>query len=405
MICEFKEASFMASPIFVSNPNPSFSLNAIVKGIQFAFLGAYRLLQNQFFFENSKYFKFTLVALQISILIQLILSTPLVFTKIFYWIIKFILGKAIHIDEVNKTITLFSSHIFQLQSITLLVVYTLYDNVFEDIFISGLEYIDQVTLASKKKKKPTYSTGLIKCKRVDLRSRSYLSNLISDLNWLSTHQINHLSRLIKSYLKIVSINLVLYFCTFIPFLKNPIVSFMVSRSFNSKLGTSLTFLAFILGLIIPPEILLKFYSFYSMTELTVKYLLNIPYFQRLNFTDVQTDNWLSSRAGLLFGFGSIFSIVAYKFSYISLLILVLEQLSLAYFISQVTDPIPDTLTEPWILTQVYWTRIYNKLTVSSDGFKPIPLSYIISKHQNASPDTSSFVTPISSSTSLNRLNE
>lgn len=397
----------MASPIFVSNPNPSFSLNAIAKGIQFAFLGAYRLLQNQLFFENSKYFKFTLVALQISILIQLILSFPLVSIKIFYWIVKFSLGKTIiNIDELNKIIIFWSCHIFQLQTIIMLVVYTLYDDVFEDIFISGLQYIDQVTLATNKKlkTKPTYSTGLLKCKRVDLRSHSYLSNLICKLKWLETHQINHLSRLLKSYFKIVSINLILYLTSFIPFLGKPIISFIISRSFNSKLGTSLSFMTFIIGLIIPIEISIKFYSFYLTTELTVKYLLNIPYFQKINFTDVQIENWLSSRTGLLFGFGLVFSIISYKFNYIAILILILEQLSLAYFISQVTDPIPDTLTEPWILTQIYWTRVYNKLTVSSDGFKPIPLSYIISKQQDASPDTSSFVTPISSTTSLNKLN-
>lgn len=159
-----------------------------------------------------------------------------------------------------------------------------------------------------------------------------------------------------------------------------------------------------MGLVTPPYVLLEFYSFYSITQLMVKYLLNIPYFQKLNFTDLQSNNWLDSRAGLSFGFGSVFTMLAWKFNYIALLILILQQLSLAYFISQVTDPVPESLTEPWILTQIYWTRIYNKLTVSGDGFKPIPLSYIISKHESSTPDTSAYVTPISSSTSLNRLN-
>jgi len=395
----------MASPIFVSNPSPSFSGTAIFKGCQFAFLGAYRLLQNQLFFENPKYFKFTLVALQLSILVQLVLSTPLVISKLLYWCLKFIFKSEFDVHYLNGKITFFTYDVFQLQSITLLVIYTLYYTVFEDIFNNGLQYIDQVTSASQKSHKNIYSTGLLKCKRVELRNRSILSNWISKLNWLSTFQINHLALLFNSYFQLIFMNLFIYFCTYIPYIHSPIVAFIIARVFNSKLGTSLTFVVFVFGLIIPSEFALKLYSFYSMTQLTIKYLLNIPYFQKLNFTDFQAENWLESRAGLSFGFGSIFYILGWKFNYIALLVLILEQLSLAYFISQVTDPIPDTLTEPWILTQIYWTKIYNQLTVSSDGFKPIPLSYIIFKHESTSPDTSAFVTPISSSTSLNRMNE
>lgn len=395
----------MASPIFVSNPSPSFSGTAIFKGCQFAFLGAYRLLQNQLFFENPKYFKFTLVALQLSILVQLVLSTPLVISKLLYWCLKFLFKSEFDVHYLNGKITFFTYDVFQLQSIILLVIYTLYYTVFEDIFNNGLQYIDQVTSASQKSHKNIYSTGLLKCKRVELRNRSILSNWISKLNWLSTFQINHLALLFNSYFQLIFMNLFIYFCTYIPYIHSPIVAFIIARVFNSKLGTSLTFVVFVFGLIIPSEFALKLYSFYSMTQLTIKYLLNIPYFQKLNFTDFQAENWLESRAGLSFGFGSIFYILGWKFNYIALLVLILEQLSLAYFISQVTDPIPDTLTEPWILTQIYWTKIYNQLTVSSDGFKPIPLSYIIFKHESTSPDTSAFVTPISSSTSLNRMNE
>lgn len=394
----------MASPIFVSNPSPTFSWTAIFKGCQFAFLGAYRLLQNQLFFENPKYFKFTFVALQLSIVVQIVLSLPSIVTKFSYWILRFIVNKEIDIQKLNELISFFIYDVFQLQAIILLVIYTLYYDVFEEVFISGLQYIDQVTIANKKTSKNVYSTGLLKCKRVNLRNISLLSNWIAKLNRFSTHQINHLSQLLQSYLQLVMMNLFIYSCTHIPRLSSVVVSFIVSRSFNTKLGTSVTFLVFLMGLVTPPYVLLEFYSFYSITQLMVKYLLNIPYFQKLNFTDLQSDNWLYSRAGLSFGFGSVFTMLAWKFNYIALLILILQQLSLAYFISQVTDPVPESLTEPWILTQIYWTRIYNKLTVSGDGFKPIPLSYIISKHESSTPDTSAYVTPISSTTSLNRLN-
>lgn len=395
----------MASPIFISNPSPTFSWTAIFKGCQFAFLGSYRLLQNQLFFENSKYFKFTLVGLQYSILVQLVLSFPMLVTKFAYWVSRFLVSKEFDIQNLNLKISFFIYDILQLQTITLLVIYTLYYDVFEEIFNSGLQYIDQVTLASKRNQTVGYSTGLGKCKRVEIRNRSFLSNWIAKLNWLSIHQCNHISQLFRSYSQLVLMNIFIYLCTYAPYIDSLLVAFIISRSFNSKLGTSVTFLVFIIGLTVSPYTLLEFYSFYSITQLSVKYLLNIPYFQKLNFTDLQADNWLDSRAGLSFGFGSVFTLAAWKFNYIALLILLLEQLSLAYFISQATDPIPETLTEPWLLTQIYWTRIYNKLTVSSDGFKPIPLSYIIFDKESGSSDTSAFVTPISSTTSLNRLNE
>ncbi|CCH45464.1 putative membrane protein [Wickerhamomyces ciferrii] len=395
----------MASPIFVSNPSPTFSLTAIVKGYQFAILGGYRLLQNQFFFENPKYFKFTLVALQLSIFVQILLSIPNYVLKVVYYGFKFFLRKEIEIDWYQGVITILIEDVLQVQPMVLLIIYTFYCDVFEDIFNSGLQYIDQVTIASHKKPKLIYSTGLIKLKRVELRKRSTFTNLLSKLEWLSISQINHLSYLFRSYLQLISGNLFLVSVSFLPYIGSPLVSFIVSRNFNSKLGSSLTLLFFIIGLIIPTEAVWKLYAFYYTTQFIIKAILNIPYFQKLNFSIQQCEDWLDSRAGLSFGFGSIFFFLEYEFNYIALVILFLQQLSIAYFITQVTDPVPDTLNEPWILTQIYWTRIYNKLLVSSDGFKPIPLSYIIFKQGETSPDTSSFVTPISSNTNLSELNE
>lgn len=172
------------------------------------------------------------------------LSLPSIVTKFSYWILRFIVNKEIDIQKLNELISFFIYDVFQLQAITLLVIYTLYYDVFEEVFISGLQYIDQVTIANKKTSKNVYSTGLLKCKRVNLRNISLLSNWIAKLNRFSTHQINHLSQLLQSYLQLVMMNLFIYSCTHIPRLSSVVVSFIVSRSFNTKLGTSVTFLVF-----------------------------------------------------------------------------------------------------------------------------------------------------------------
>lgn len=383
----------MASPIFVSKPDPSFSLMSIFKGCQFAVLGSYRLLQNQIFYENSNFFKFILSSLQLSILIQFFLSFPNFIIRIICYLLDI---------KDQETILDFSNFIqtdlLNIENLIILISYCFSINLFEEIFLNGLQYIDQVSVSRSINKKGLYSKYLLKLNKVDeddIRSPNLIKWVLK-FKKLSNHQRLFLTKLVESYLESIYINISLYLISKIPIFGHYLVSFYFVKNFNSKLGTTLTILMFSISLFIPGFVLVKIYSTFQVIQTSIKLLLDYTYFQRLRFSKNQINNWIESRIGLTIGFGLIFQFFIIQFSYIALYILIIEQLSLAFFIFKVTDPIPETITETWILTQIYWSKIYKKLKMTSDGFKPLPGSYMFTSH---SPTP--VMTPVQSSTELN----
>jgi hypothetical protein len=128
----------------------------------------------------------------------------------------------------------------------------------------------------------------------------------------------------------------------------------------------------------------------------------MTYFQKLRLTDLKIDNWIESRMGLVIGFGLFFQVLFWKFDFMSFMILILEQLALSFFIFKTTSPVKETITEPWLLTQVYCPMIYEKLT--TDDLTPGSklLNESLKYEEPISEPQSSYTTPLSSSTNLQR---
>lgn len=393
----------MASPIFASNPNPSFSIIALLKGAQFAVLGVYRLSQDQFIYENSKYFKFTLITIMISILVQATLSIPNLLIRLSCFALETLFHKEAEYYPLIQKINFIQAELLHLPQIVLLLIYSHYIGTFEEIFLNGLQFIDRVSIARKSaSSRANYSTWLLKTSKIDLDNRSSLSIKVSQYINLSTSQLNYLSPLLKSYAKLAATNIVLYaLYTLAPSaLSRFLISFFVARTFNPMTGAWNSFLIFLMGLFVPPSCCIKVYSNFIFVRITVRSLLVVPYFERLKLNEIQMDNWIESRIGLTIGYGTLFHVLAFRFQYISFFLVLLEQMGLAYFIYKASDPYPEVMTDTWILTQIYWTKIYKRLTCHSDGFKPLPGSYILTSKYSPSPSTSTFSTPLPSTTNL-----
>lgn len=385
----------MPSPVFVSNPSSNFSPIAILIGSQLAIVGTYRLLQNQLFFENAQNFRFVLFCLYISIGIQILLALPT-------WAIT-LLGLP---TTYANTINYFHGTVLNLPTIIPLIFHCIYISQFDDIFLGGMRFASDVSgedywgplhASPKAEYEIPWSNGV----------RRVLKLIVKDDKAFSIAQTNHLTRLFRSYAMLTARIIALNICCHSPWFAHTLVSLQVARSFNSIIGTNAASLMFAAGWIAPPYYMIVIYSFFHSTLLLIGSLLTMPYFQRLRLTNQQAGQWVDSRIGLAFGFGLVFQLLSQRLAYLSLLLLMLEQLALAFFVFKTTDPLPESLSDTWVLRQIYWSKEYDLDDlwdiIDAEVFRTFSGSYSFSDAVPGSTSTTSFNTPLTSSTNLQEL--
>jgi hypothetical protein len=378
----------MPSPIFLSNPSAGFAPMAVVKGALLALSGIY--VQSQVLLGDSRFKGFALNAMMLSLLIRAMAELPRITASVISWILQ-----VVHIDiDLSHIVTTFVHDILNLQLISSLVAYCYLHDSFEKVFLSGLKTLDKLSKGEK-----SYSAFLFRASAFDIDTAvpMWLPNMD-----MTRSQTKFMISLLRSY---ATISLTTTVLTILPYITSKgylLVSLYISRSFSPLIGSQLTMVSFLLGLVVPTSLMIQMLSQFNIMVLTVRSLLTMTYFQKLRLTELKTDNWIESRMGLVTGFGLFFQVLFWKFDFMSFMILILEQLALSFFIFKTTGPVKETITEPWLLRQVYCPMIYEKLT--TDDLTPGSklLSESLKYEEPISEPQSSYTTPLSSSSNLQR---
>lgn len=335
----------MASPIFMSNPSPGFSPTAVVKGGLLAISGLY--LQRSVV-ATPKFQSFLFRALVLSLAVRTVAEIPRLVGSTVTLLLRLV---SFHADFTPFVTALFHD-ILNLQTILILLLQCYYHESFETIFVHGLNTLDQICGSDS-----NYASTLSAAKRIEIHTTSpaWLLKL------LSTSQSILITQLVRSYVKISITILLLTLCSYVTSQGYILTSIYVSRSFNSTIGSQLTVVTFIIGLMLPTRYIIQAYAQYQLMILTVRSLLTIPYFQKLRFTDTNVESWIESRIGLMTGFSLVFHFVSWRFDLFAFTVLVFEQLALSFLIFKTTSPLREKVSEHWLLTQTSCPAIFEKL--------------------------------------------
>lgn len=368
----------MASPIFISNPPPGFSIIAIVRGFQLAFLGAYRSLQNPKLFKT-EYYRQAGLAIVVSVLLQVVVWSPIVLLRI---VAKFV-GLFVKLDGVNAFATTLRNLQFDVLNISVFVVAAsrFFTNDLDHLFLASLEFIDSVYL----KKHP------------DRTSHQYHSNLVAlsdgekptgfSLNLIHAKYASsgEFAGFVQHHIHNGMKNLAVFVLSKVPVVGTIVIGMISFLALNDKMGTVKALAVFAALQVLPKHYAMLFLSTYWGSRNMVRDLL-LPYFSRVKFTTLEKHQWLKSRGGILFGFGLCYFSLIKKFPWIGLLIFGFAESSVAYLITKVSDPPPNQVSQlmHWNASQIVWDKdveseiLLGQYANKDEGFVPVPGSYIFS---------------------------
>lgn len=377
----------MASPIFRSHSNTN--LLSLIKGIQLALLGVYRLLQNQLIFENANLFKFVLKSIILSTVLQAIKSGVEFIVLHIALFIKW-WKPAFKLEGFQEITELFNIEVF-----LLLVIYLYYIDIFDDTFRQGIKYVDYINNKSEE----VYYNGL--SRKIDYKQH---------YNFITNKLIN-----------IANNNLILFLVSKFVKIDKLVIIIIIWNQTIDKIGFNFGLLISSISLLfLNSSTIIKYYNYLQVIELLLVNLLHYHYLQHLNFSTssakTQISKWIETRYGILIGFQIWYFLLLWKFKYLTVLILLIETISLAFLITELTDPIPPKQNEIWLIQQIYYNKINLKnFRVGNNGFKPVPFSYLMDEELNSTRSnnnnnrdnnekgSSVFATPVGSSLELNRM--
>ncbi|OBA23885.1 hypothetical protein METBIDRAFT_76808 [Metschnikowia bicuspidata var. bicuspidata NRRL YB-4993] len=370
----------MASPIFISNPPPGFSFLAILRGIQLAILGAYRSLQNPKLFE-SRYYTHAISAIKYSILIQLVLWSPIVCLRV----LANFLGLFVNLSLAESAANSLKYLQFNLLNVGVFAISAsrYFGQLLDTLFLSSLEFIDSVYLEKHQDHQSQrfhlnlveLSVDTIKPPTPGLPTLQTLKKLYSSSQEFSVF--------VKRHLKKAFLNIIVFLLSELPYVGAVIIGLMSFQNLNNKIGTERAVIIFGILQVIPKEYSVAFFTIFYGSRSMVHDLL-LPYFARVRFTSREKEHWLKAREGVLFGFGlCFFSLIRY-FPWVGLLIYGLAETSVAYLITKVSDPPPNQVSQliHWNETQLVWNKEKEQNILSGtfvsgeEGYNPIPGSFI-----------------------------
>lgn len=377
----------MGSPIFISNPPPGFSVAAIIRGCQLAFLGAYRSLQNPRLFK-SVYYQQALFAILYSILIQLLLWSPIVVLLIFSRFVRLFVTLDV-LDRCARALTSFQFNVLNV-SVFLVSVSRYFTKDLDNMFLSSLEFIDNLYVSKHPEKKGhQFHPNLVALSTEDKELRAATSTPPASLSGLKAKYTSSqdFAAFIKRHVVRTAYNIAIFLVGKLPVVGSVVLGLISFLNLNDKIGTVRSIAIFAIFQLIP-----KHYSVLFLTTFwgsrSMVYDLLIPYFTRVRFTNREKETWIKSREGLLFGFGLCFYILVKQFPWVGLLTVGFAETSAAYLITKVTDPPPSQSSKliEWNSSQLVWNKEKEQTILSGgfvdgdDGFVPIPGSFIFAKH-------------------------
>lgn len=376
----------MASPIFISNPPPGFSVVAIIRGIQLALLGAYRSLQNPKLFK-SLYYQQALQSIKFSIIIQCILWTPIISIKLFFKFVSLFIRHSQNIDSIISSLEYFQSNILNI-GIFIISAIRFFKPELDDLFLTSLKFIDDVYVSKHPEKiDHQYHDNLISIS-LKLTDLDYDIKKTSQQSWLASIKSKYsksgdFTAFLQRYANNVIFNIFIYFLCKIPKIGTIVLGLISFQNFNDKVGTIPASVIFFLLQILPKRHSILFLTIYWGSRNMIHDLL-LPYFIRIQFTKLEKDQWMKSREGLLFGFGLCYYYLIYQFPWVGILIYGFAESSIAYLITKVSDPPPSHISQliNWNSSQLVWDKETEKNVLTGkfnndEGYASIPGSFII----------------------------
>lgn len=370
----------MASPIFISNPPPGFSVVAIIRGFQLAILGAFRSLQNPKLFKT-QYYRQAGLAIGISVLLQVSLWAPIVLLRI----LAFVLGLLGPVDNVKEFAKWLKNFQFNVLNISVFVVSAsrYFTKGLDNLFLMSLEFIDSVYL----RRHPDRTMQQFYSNLVALSTDEKIYTLRP--TWTDTRKkystFQDLAGFISLYVRNWTSILAVFLLGKIPFVGSIILGLISFQSLNDKIGTVRALAVFSAIQVLPKNYGVMFLTTYWGSRSMVHDLLS-PYFSRVRFTKIEKEQWIKSREGILFGFGLCYFLLIKKFPWFGLLIYGFAESSVAYLITKVSDPPPNQISQlvHWNASQLVWNKekeleiILGDFANKDEGFQPIPGSFIFS---------------------------
>ncbi|KAM9911868.1 hypothetical protein OXX69_003123 [Metschnikowia pulcherrima] len=372
----------MASPIFISNPPPGFSIIAILRGLQLALLGAFRSLQNPRLFA-SDYYGQALSAIKYSILIQLVLWSPVVCLRIF----ANFLGLFVNSTFIDNAASSLKYLQFNVLNVNVFVISAsrYFTNQLDDLFLSSIEFIDSVYIEKHPERRgQRFHPNLVELS-VEIKEPSN-SGIPSFRSLKKTYAgSQEFSVFVKRHLTRTSLNFLVLLLSKLPYVGTVILGLISFQDLNDKIGTERAVAIFAILQMIPKAHSVAFLTTYYGSRSMVQDLL-LPYFSRVRFTKREKEQWIKAREGLLFGFGFCFFYLIRSFPWVGLLIYGFAESSVAYLITKVSDPPPDQVSQlvHWNQTQLVWNKekeqsvLEGTFITNDEGFNPIPGSFIFS---------------------------
>lgn len=367
----------MASPIFLSNPPPGFSFIAILRGLQLAFLGVFRSLQNPQIFKHG-YYKQLITAIKYSIMIQAVLWMPIVSLRIIALFTGFIF-ESLGIDDFATALKRFQ---FETLNISVFVISAsrYFSKDLDNLFLESLKFIDSVSLAKHPNSKRRYYDNLIALSDDSTTRPIHLS---IDSVRKKFFKSQDFAVFVKRHVFKALSNIAILLIGRIPTFGRLFLSIISFLNLNDRIGTVRAAVVATLLHFLPKRYSVLFLSTYWASRSMVRDLL-LPYFTRVRFTKRENEQWIKSREGILFGFGFCYFLLLQKLPWVGLLIYGMAELSMAYLITKVSDPPPETVSQllEWNLSQTIWNKeaeaniISGAFAEQDEGFKTLPGSFI-----------------------------
>lgn len=375
----------MASPIFISNPPPGFSVLAILRGLQLALLGAYRSLQNPALFKSA-YYSHVLDAIKYSVMIQLVLWSPVVMLRIFTSFVALLFTLSA-LDGAAQSLRYFQFNVLNL-SVFVIAASRHFSKQLDQLFLLSLQFIDQTYVKHHPEKHShQYYAPLMELSTDMKQSSALAAGGKFSLKSLKEHYANSqdFSVFVKRHLITLAYSLLVFLLSKLPYVGNIILGLISFQNLNDKIGTERALLIFGVLQIVPKSYSVTFMTTYYGSRSMVHDLL-LPYFSRVKFTKREKELWIKAREGLLFGFGLCFFSLIKQFPWVGLLTYGFAESSVAYLVTKVSDPPPDLASKliSWNETQLVWSKEREQTLLSGEfanadeGFSPIPGSFLFS---------------------------
>ncbi|WLF77403.1 hypothetical protein PVL30_001118 [Lodderomyces elongisporus] len=331
----------MPSPIWISNSSGYFTPTIVLKSIELTTVSICKSITNSQFYTSHNVHLF-LKYLILSVLLYVFINCPVNIAKLVVWRIY----NARDATRITGELNLFFTHYFNLNCFCM-TLYSFFDTDLEKLFLLNLKHTDKLN-------------GTKYCEHY-----SALPNHFTAVGGDNVYSLNHLfkfSREFKSFVKRYSnyymLNLVVFSCIYIlpHSISTTVLAFITFSSVLDKIGTVFS--------IIVTAMLQMSDAYYTALFLTTFYGscllaedLLIPYFNKVQFTNVEKSQWINTRKGVLFGIGLCYFLAVQKFPMIAMIIYSNALFNMGAIITKISSEIPKNSTKEmgrWAITESVW---------------------------------------------------